>query len=213
VSISNSQRQPFPKMNWHGTVYHGIPLDLYKPGDGRGNYLAFLGRICPEKRVDRAIEIAQRAEMKIKIAAKIDHTDREYMETKIEPLLDHQLVEFVGEVDRAAKQKLLGDAYALLFPIDWPEPFGLVMVESMACGTPVVAYRAGSVPEVIDPGLTGFIVESVEESVEALKKIHSLDRRLCREVFERRFSSGRMAVDYLKIYEKLLTSFPDSASR
>jgi glycosyltransferase involved in cell wall biosynthesis len=194
-------------------VYHGIPLDLYKPGDGRGNYLAFLGRICPEKRVDRAIEIAQRAEMKIKIAAKIDHTDREYMETKIEPLLDHQLVEFVGEVDRAAKQKLLGDAYALLFPIDWPEPFGLVMVESMACGTPVVAYRAGSVPEVIDPGLTGFIVESVEESVEALKKIQSLDRRLCREVFERRFSSGRMAVDYLKIYEKLLTSFPDSASR
>ena len=135
------------------------------------------------------------------------------METKIEPLLDHQLVEFVGEVDRAAKQKLLGDAYALLFPIDWPEPFGLVMVESMACGTPVVAYRAGSVPEVIDPGLTGFIVESVDESVEALKKIQSLDRRLCREVFERRFSSGRMAVDYLKIYEKLLTSFPDSASR
>jgi len=192
-------------MNWQGTVYHGLPLDLYKPGDGRGNYLAFLGRICPEKRVDRAIKIAQRAEMKIKIAAKIDNADREYMETKIEPLLDHQLVEFVGEVDRAAKQKLLGDAYALLFPIDWPEPFGLVMVESMACGTPVVAYRAGSVPEVIDPGLTGFIVESVDQSVEALKKIQSLDRRLCREVFERRFSSGRMAVDYLKIYEKMLT--------
>jgi glycosyltransferase involved in cell wall biosynthesis len=167
--------------------------------------LAFLGRICPEKRVDRAIKIAQRAEIKIKIAAKIDNADREYMETKIEPLLDHQLVEFVGEVDRAAKQKLLGDAYALLFPIDWPEPFGLVMVESMACGTPVVAYRAGSVPEVIDPGLTGFIVESVDQSVEALKKIQSLDRRLCREVFERRFSSGRMAVDYLKIYEKMLT--------
>jgi len=192
-------------MNWQGTVYHGLPLDLYKPGDGRGNYLAFLGRICPEKRIDRAIKIAQRAEMKIKIAAKIDNADREYMETKIEPLLDHQLVEFVGEVDRAAKQKLLGDAYALLFPIDWPEPFGLVMVESMACGTPVVAYRAGSVPEVIDPGLTGFIVESVDQSVEALKKIQSLDRRLCREVFERRFSSGRMAVDYLKIYEKMLT--------
>jgi len=192
-------------MNWQGTVYHGLPLDLYKPGDGRGNYLAFLGRICPEKRVDRAIKIAQRAEIKIKIAAKIDNADREYMETKIEPLLDHQLVEFVGEVDRAAKQKLLGDAYALLFPIDWPEPFGLVMVESMACGTPVVAYRAGSVPEVIDPGLTGFIVESVDQSVEALKKIQSLDRRLCREVFERRFSSGRMAVDYLKIYEKMLT--------
>jgi glycosyltransferase involved in cell wall biosynthesis len=147
-------------MNWQGTVYHGLPLDLYKPGDGRGNYLTFLGRICPEKRVDRAIKIAQRAEMKIKIAAKIDNADREYMENEIQPLLDHQLVEFVGEVDRAEKQKLLGDAYALLFPIDWPEPFGLVMVESMACGTPVVAYRAGSVPEVVDPGLTGFIVES-----------------------------------------------------
>ena len=119
-------------MNWQGTVYHGLPLDLYKPGDGRGNYLAFLGRICPEKRVDRAIKIAQRAEMKIKIAAKIDNADREYMENEIQPLLDHQLVEFVGEVDRAQKQKLLGDAYALLFPIDWPEPFGLVMVESMA---------------------------------------------------------------------------------
>jgi len=195
-------------MNWQGTVYHGLPLDLYKPGDGRGNYLAFLGRICPEKRVDRAIKIAQRAEMKIKIAAKIDNADREYMENEIQPLLDHQLVEFVGEVDRAQKQKLLGDAYALLFPIDWPEPFGLVMVESMACGTPVVAYRAGSVPEVVDPGLTGFIVESVDQSVDALKKIQTLDRKLCREVFERRFSSGRMAVDYLKIYEKLLNTVP-----
>jgi len=189
-------------------THNGLAVGLLTPQPMERDYLAFLGRICPEKRVDRAIEIARRAEMKIKIAAKIDNTDREYMETKIEPLLDHQLVEFVGEVDRAAKQKLLGDAYALLFPIDWPEPFGLVMVESMACGTPVVAYRAGSVPEVIDPGLTGFIVESVDQSVEALKKIQSLDRRLCREVFERRFSSGRMAVDYLKIYEKLLTSVP-----
>lgn len=208
VSISNSQRQPFPQMNWQGTVYHGLPLDLYKPGDGRGNYLAFLGRICPEKRVDRAIKIAQRAEMKIKIAAKIDNADREYMEDKIRPLLDDQLVEFVGEVDRAEKQKLLGDAYALLFPIDWPEPFGLVMVESMACGTPVVAYRAGSVPEVVDPGLTGFIVESIDQSVEALKKMQTLDRKLCREVFERRFSSARMALDYIKIYEKLLNTVP-----
>jgi len=205
VSISNSQRQPFPQMNWQGTVYHGLPLDLYKLGDGRGNYLAFLGRICPEKRVDRAIKIAQRAQMKLKIAAKIDNTDREYMEKKIKPLLHDHLVEFVGEVDRAEKQKLLGSAYALLFPIDWPEPFGLVMVESMACGTPVIAYRAGSVPEVVDPGLTGFIVETLDQSVEALQKIQALDRKLCREVFERRFSSARMALDYLKIYEKLVS--------
>ena len=206
VSISNSQRQPFPQMNWQGTVYHGLPLDLYKLGDGRGNYLAFLGRICPEKRVDRAIKIAQRAQMKIKIAAKIDNVDREYMEKKIQPLLDDRLVEFVGEVDLAEKQKLLGSAYALLFPIDWPEPFGLVMVESMACGTPVIAYRAGSVPEVVDPGLTGFIVETLEQSVEALQKIQALDRKLCREIFERRFSSARMALDYVKIYEKLVSA-------
>ena len=206
ISISNSQREPFPHMNWQGTVYHGIPLDLYKPGQGRGEYLAFLGRISPEKRVDRAIEIAKRVNMKIKIAAKIDNADREYMETKIRPLLDDPLVDFVGEFNREEKQKFLGDAYALLFPIDWPEPFGLVMIESMACGTPVIAYRAGSVPEVIDPGITGFIVESMEEAVRALEKVQHLDRKRCREVFERRFSSSRMAQDYLKIYERVLTS-------
>jgi glycosyltransferase involved in cell wall biosynthesis len=193
-------------MNWQGTVYHGIPLDLYKPGQGRGEYLAFLGRISPEKGVDRAIEIAKRVNMKIKIAAKIDNADREYMETKIRPLLDDPLVDFVGEFNRKEKEKFLGDAYALLFPIDWPEPFGLVMIESMACGTPVIAYRAGSVPEVIDPGITGFIVESMEEAVLALEKVQHLDRKRCREVFERRFSSSRMAQDYLKIYERVLTS-------
>jgi glycosyltransferase involved in cell wall biosynthesis len=206
ISISNSQREPFPHMNWQGTVYHGIPLDLYKPGQGRGEYLAFLGRISPEKGVDRAIEIAKRVNMKIKIAAKIDNADREYMETKIRPLLDDPLVDFVGEFNRKEKEKFLGDAYALLFPIDWPEPFGLVMIESMACGTPVIAYRAGSVPEVIDPGITGFIVESMEEAVLALEKVQHLDRKRCREVFERRFSSSRMAQDYLKIYERVLTS-------
>jgi len=206
ISISNSQREPFPHMNWQGTVYHGIPLDLYKPGQGRGEYLAFLGRISPEKRVDRAIEIAKRVNMKIKIAAKIDNADREYMETKIRPLLDDPLVDFVGEFNREEKETFLGDAYALLFPIDWPEPFGLVMIESMACGTPVIAYRAGSVPEVIDPGITGFIVESMEEAVRALEKVQHLDRKRCREVFERRFSSSRMAQDYLKIYERVLTS-------
>jgi glycosyltransferase involved in cell wall biosynthesis len=204
ISISNSQREPFPRMNWQGTVYHGLPVDLYRPGEGGGGYLAFLGRVCPEKGVDRAIEIAKRANMKIKIAAKIDAVDREYMETKIQPLLDDHLVDFVGEFGRDAKEGFLGDAYALLFPIDWPEPFGLVMIESMACGTPVIAYRAGSVPEVVDPGVTGFIVEGVAEAVQALDKVQYLDRKLCREVFERRFSSARMAMDYLKIYEQLL---------
>jgi len=144
--------------------------------------------------------------MRIKIAAKIDNADREYMETKIRALLDDPLVDFVGEFNRDEKEKFLGDAYALLFPIDWPEPFGLVMIESMACGTPVVAYRSGSVPEVVDPGVTGFIVESIEEAVRALEKIQYLDRKHCREVFERRFLSARMAEDYLKIYEQVLTS-------
>jgi len=204
ISISNSQREPFPHMNWQGTVYHGLPLDLYRPGEGQGDYLAFLGRISPEKRVDRAIEIAKRVNMRIKIAAKIDNADREYMETKIRPLLDDHLVDFVGEFNREEKEKFLGDAYALLFPIDWPEPFGLVMIESMACGTPVIAYRAGSVPEVVDPGVTGFIVESIEEAVRALEKVQYLDRKHCREVFEQRFSSARMAADYLKIYERCL---------
>ncbi len=206
VSISNSQRKPFPHMNWQGTVYHGIPLDLYKRGEGQGKYLAFLGRISPEKRVDRAIEIAKRVNMKIRIAAKIDNVDREYMETKIRPLLDDQLVDFVGEFNREEKEKFLGDAYALLFPIDWPEPFGLVMIESMACGTPVIAYRAGSVPEVVDSGVTGFIVENIDEAVRALEKVQNLDRKLCRQVFEQRFSSARMAQDYLEIYEHLLSS-------
>lgn len=205
ISISNSQRQPFPHMNWQGTVYHGIPLDLYRPGQGKGNYLAFLGRICPEKRVDRAIEIAKHVNMKIKIAAKVDNADREYMETKIRPMLDDHLVDFVGEFSREEKQNFLGDAYALLFPIDWPEPFGLVMIEAMACGTPVIAYRAGSVPEVIDPGVTGFIVESTEEAIRALEKVQYFDRKRCRETFERRFASGRMALEYLKIYEHMLT--------
>ena len=206
ISISNSQREPFPHMNWQGTVYHGIPLNLYEPGQGRGEYLAFLGRISPEKRVDRAIEIAKRVNMKIKIAAKIDNVDREYMETKIRPLLDDPLVDFVGEFNREEKERFLGDAYALLFPIDWPEPFGLVMIEAMACGTPVIAYRAGSVPEVIDPGVTGLIVESIEEAVRAVEKVQHLDRKRCREVFERRFSSSRMALDYLNIYEHVLAS-------
>ena len=208
VSISNSQRKPFPTMNWQGTVYHGLPLDLYRPGEGNGGYLAFLGRICPEKRVDRAIRIAERVNMKLKIAAKIDAVDREYVEKEVGSLLEHPLVEFIGECGGTEKEKFLGDAYALLFPIDWPEPFGLVMIEAMACGTPVIAYRAGSVPEIIDPSVTGFVIDNIDEAVNAVEKVQHLDRKKCRETFEQRFSSRRMASDYVNIYDRLLTRKP-----
>jgi glycosyltransferase involved in cell wall biosynthesis len=206
VSISNSQREPLPWVDWQGTVYHGLPVDLYAPGKGTGGYLAFLGRISPEKRVDRAIEIAKRANMKLRIAAKVDPADREHMRTTIEPLLDHPLVEYVGEIGESDKADFLGDAYALLFPIDWCEPFGLVMIEAMACGTPVIAHRRGAVPEIIEEGVTGFIVEDIDGAVRALEKVPSFDRTRCRRTFERRFSASRMAVDYLKIYERLASS-------
>jgi glycosyltransferase involved in cell wall biosynthesis len=206
VSISNAQRNPLPWLNWQGTVHHGIPVELYECKRDQGSYLAFLGRISPEKRVDRAIEIAKLVNMKLKIAAKIDAVDREYTEREIRPLLDHPLVEFIGEIGEREKQEFLGNAYALLFPIDWPEPFGLVMIEAMACGTPVVAFPRGSVPEVIDEGITGFIVQSIEEAVAALERIQHFDRERCREVFERRFSAARMANDYVKIYETVLAS-------
>ena len=206
VSISDAQRNPLSWINWQGTVQHGLPLDLYEAGPGEGNYLAFLGRICPEKRLDRAIEIAKRVSMKLKIAAKIDNVDRQYMEREIRHLLDHPLVEFVGEIGEREKRDFLGNAYALLFPIDWSEPFGLVLIESMACGTPVVAYRQGSVPEIIDHGVTGFIVQSIEESAQAVEQVHYLDRNVCRQVFEKRFSSTRMAADYLQIYERLIAA-------
>ena len=201
VSISNSQRRPLPTINWQGTVYHGLPSKLYDVSTSEGTYLAFLGRVCPEKRLDRAIEIAKRANMKIKIAAKVDPTDKHYMETTIRPLLDHPLVEFIGEIGEEEKQAFLGNAYALLFPIDWMEPFGLVMIEAMACGTPTIAFPCGSVPEVIDPGVTGFIVENIESAVKALEQVPRFDRMRCREIFEARFSAERMATDYLTIYE------------
>jgi glycosyltransferase involved in cell wall biosynthesis len=204
VSISNAQRIPLPWINWQGTVHHGIPVDLYEYKQSRGDYLVFLGRISPEKRVDRAIEIAKRVKMKLKIAAKVDAVDRCYMDTEIRPLLDHPLIEFVGEIGDTEKAELLGDAYALLFPIDWVEPFGLVMIEAMACGTPVIAFRRGSVPEVIDDNVTGFIVESIDDSLRALDKIEHFDRSRCRSVFEKRFSAARMAADYVKIYEGLM---------
>jgi glycosyltransferase involved in cell wall biosynthesis len=208
VSISNAQREPLPWVNWLATVYHGLPEGLYRFRKERGTYFAFLGRICPEKRVDRAIEIAKQAGMPLKIAAKVDLVDRDYFETAIRPLLRDPLVEYVGEIGEQEKGEFLGNAYALLFPIDWPEPFGLVMIEAMACGTPVIAYREGSVSEVVDDGRTGFIVDTLEEAIQAAERIPELRRADCREVFERRFTVTRMARDYLRVYQSLLDSRP-----
>jgi len=204
VSISNAQREPLPWINWQGTVYHGLPEDLYTYREEPGKYLAFLGRISPEKRVDRAIEIARKVGMEIKIAAKVDAVDRSYFEDVVEPLLKDPAVEYVGEIGEGEKDEFLGNAYALLFPIDWPEPFGLVMIEAMACGTPVIAYRKGSVPEVMEEGKTGFIVEGLEDAVKAVESVHTLSRKRCREVFEERFTAARMTRDYLSLYQRLL---------
>ena len=208
TSISLSQRKPLPWVNWVGNVYHGLPTNLLPLGNGSGKYLAFLGRISHEKRVDRAIEIAKRAGMPLKIAAKIDAADREYYKT-IEPLMDSAHVEFVGEINEQQKADFLGNAYAYLFPIDWPEPFGLTMIESMACGTPSIAFNCGSVPEVISEGVSGFIVSSIEEAVDAVGKAGDFDRAACRAEFERRFSAPSMAREYVKIYEALATPRPD----
>ena len=205
VSISNSQRQPLPQANWLSTIYHGLPENLLTPQPGRKpEYLAFLGRICPEKRVDTAIKIAAQSGLPLKIAAKVDKVDREYFKTEIEPLLSQAHVEFVGEIDESQKPAFLSGAKALLFPIDWSEPFGLVMIESMACGTPVIAFNRGSVPEVIDNGLTGYIVEDVQGAVAALQNIDSLSREAIRAQFERRFSSKTMARNYLDSYAALV---------
>ncbi len=205
VSISNDQRRPMPPVNWSGTVYHGLPADLLpftaKP---KGSYLAFLGRISPEKRPDRAIEIAARASMPLKIAAKIDNADKAYWETVIEPMVkSHPNVEFIGEINEHQKAAFLGNAGALLFPIDWPEPFGLVMIEAMACGTPVIAFRCGSVPEVIDNGVSGILIDSVTEAAENVARALQLDRWKVRATFEKRFTAERMAQDYLDIYRQL----------
>ncbi len=204
VSISDNQRLPLPQAYWLDTVYHGLPLDLLRPGFTPGGYLAFLGRISPEKRPDRAIEIARRSGLKLKIAAKVDSVDREYFQAAIEPLLDDPLVEWIGEIGDAEKSKFLGEAAALVFPIDWPEPFGLVLIEAMACGTPVIAWNCGSVPEIIDDGVTGCIVQSMDEAVDAVKRVAGLDRRRIRAVFERRFSAPVMASNYAQHYWQLL---------
>ena len=204
VSISTAQRRPLPWANWLGTVHHGLPKELYRFHEAPGKYLCFLGRISPEKRVDRAIEIARRVGMPLKIAAKVDHVDRQYFEQTIAPLLTLPGIEYVGEVGEREKDELLGNAYALVFPIDWPEPFGLVMIEAMACGTPVIAYRQGSVREVIEDGVTGFIVDGLDDAVRAAERVRDLDRRRCRQVFEERFAVARMARDYLALYERLV---------
>jgi glycosyltransferase involved in cell wall biosynthesis len=206
ISISNGQREPLPWANWQATVYHGLPVDMYRFREKPGNYLAFLGRVSPEKRVDRAIEIARRVGMPLKIAAKVDPVDRDYFESVISPLLSNSPVEFVGEISDGEKDEFLGNAYALLFPIDWPEPFGLVMIEAMACGTPVIAYRGGAVPEIMEQGHTGFIVHGVEDAVEAVRDVAQLSRKRCREVFEERFTATRMAHDYVQQFERLIAS-------
>jgi glycosyltransferase involved in cell wall biosynthesis len=204
VSISNAQRTPVPWANWYATVHHGLPPELYPPGRGAGGYLAFIGRISPEKRPDRAIEIARRAGVPLTIAAKVDKADREYYKAEIEPLLDNPLIDFIGEIGDEQKGAFLGDAMALLFPIDWPEPFGLAMIEAMANGTPVIAFRRGSVPEIIEPGVTGFIVDSIDEAVAAIPRVKALDRTVIRRRFEERFSVERMAHDYLDLYREVL---------
>jgi glycosyltransferase involved in cell wall biosynthesis len=205
ISISDAQRVPLPDAAWRATIHHGLPPDFgRKRGEGGGDYLAFLGRISPEKRVDRAIEIALRSGMALRIAAKVDPADQGYFEEKIHPLLGEPGVEFLGEISEEDKEDFLAGAYALLFPIDWPEPFGLVMIEAMACGTPVIAFRRGSVPEVIDDGRTGFVVNSVDEAVDAVGRVGAVRREECRATFERRFTARRMAEDYVTAYRALL---------
>jgi len=208
VSISDSQRRPLPLANWVATVLHGFPAAPYRPTPGaHKGWLAFLGRICPDKGPDRAIEIARRAGVPLKIAAKVDRVDKPWFDEVIRPMLDDPLIEFLGELDDAGKRKLLSGSRALLFPIDWPEPFGLAMIEAMACGTPVIAFRRGSVPEVIDHGRSGLIVDSVDEAVEAVARIGEMDRRLVRDCFDQRFSVERMTRDYLRVYETVVDAW------
>ena len=207
VSISNAQRLPVPNANFAATIYHGLPLDLHCPiVEPRGEYLAFLGRISPEKRPDRAIKIARALGIPLKIAAKVDRADNVYFKTQIEPLLGGSDVEFIGEIDEHQKTQFLGEAQALLFPVDWPEPFGLSMIEAMACGTPVLALRCGSVPEIVEDGLTGAIVDTVEQAIAVLPRVIALDRNHVRRRFEQRFSATRMAKDYVNVYRSLLAS-------
>ena len=204
VSISNHQRKPLPHANFLATIHHGIPAGLHRPSFEQGNYLAFLGRISPEKRPDRAIRIARAAGIPLKIAAKVDKVDEDYFRNDIFPLIDGPGVEFIGEINEREKTKFLGEAAALLFPVDWPEPFGLVMIEAMACGTPVLAFRCGSIPEIIEDGATGKVVDSEEEAIAALPAILAYNRRAVRQGFEERFTATRMAQDYVSTYRRLM---------
>jgi glycosyltransferase involved in cell wall biosynthesis len=204
VSISHAQRRPLPWAKWEATIHHGLPRDLYTFHPQSEGYLAFLGRISPEKRPDQAIEIAKRTGLPLRIAAKVDPADRQYYHAEIEPLLDHPLVEFIGEISDAEKDEFIGNALALVCPYDWPEPFGLVLIEALACGTPVLAYRRGSIPEIIDDGITGFVCESLPEMAEAVARIPLIDRRRCRAAFEERFTADRMARDYVALYERII---------
>jgi glycosyltransferase involved in cell wall biosynthesis len=205
VSISNAQRAPLEGLgiNWAATVYHGLPIDEYPYSADGGNDLLYLARMSPEKRPDLAIAVAKRAGMRLTVAAKIDETEREYFERNIRPLLDHPLIEFIGEVDQSRKLELLREARALLFPIDWPEPFGLVMIEAMACGTPVVARPCGAVPEIVTDGRTGLLADSLDELTAAVKRVDTLDRQACRREVEERFSAARMVTDYERVYRRL----------
>jgi glycosyltransferase involved in cell wall biosynthesis len=208
VSISNAQRAPLRRANWQSTIYHGIPENLYTLNQRPEGYLAFLGRISPEKRADRAIEIASRAGLPIKIAAKVDPVDEDYFNNRIKPMLKRPGVEYIGEIGEHEKSAFLGGACALLFPIDWPEPFGLVMIEALACGTPGVAYDCGAVPEVLQDGVTGFVVRDINGAVAALERLGDIDRRICREMFEQKYSARRMAGDYVALYRALQPSQP-----
>jgi glycosyltransferase involved in cell wall biosynthesis len=213
VSISNAQRKPLPGANWRGTVYHGLPTDLYRFHAERGRYLAFIGRLSPEKRADRAIEIARRVGVPLRIAAKVDRNDREYFETVLRPMLADPLVDFVGEIREGDKNDFLGRAMALLCPVDWPEPFGLVMIEAMASGTPVIAFRRGSVPEIVADGVSGLVVDDLDGAVRAVERLPRLRRAACRAAFESRFLASRMAADYVTIYRDQLGGMaPDQAS-
>ena len=204
VSISDAQRAPLPRARWHGTVYHGLPRELHRPGDGRGGYLAFLGRVSPEKGIVQAIEIAGRAGLELRVAAKVDRADQRFFDEHVAALLAQPHVRFVGEIGERDKSRFLGDARALLCPIDWPEPFGLVMIEALACGTPVIAFRRGSVPELLEDGVDSFVVEDVPGALHAVQRLPELSRARCRAAFERRFTAERMAREYVAHYERLL---------
>src|SRR5690348_12936292 len=211
VSISNNQRSPLPNAKWAATIYHGFPPDWLRPSFGRGQYLAFLGRLSPEKGPEPAIRIARAANMQLRIAAKIPRGERGYFAERLRPMIDGDRTRLIGEVDDTSKQEFLSRAAALLFPINWPEPFGLVMIEAMACGTPVIAFRCGSVPEIVEDGVTGKVVESEEEAIAALPELLSYDRRAVRNRFQERFAATRMARDYAALYRKLMAmplSFP-----